>query len=459
MLLRMTSSLDLKVKYLQPNGKGYRYKRRIPKAIAQYFEGFTFFEKSIKAKTSVEAARIAQAINRDFENLLKSVEEQERLGIPSAELVQLLTAKWGAANDISYDDFGDPFHASELLIDELQDRDQREILSIMQSGKSQLEAERIVTTKQTALPHERAYLASLSPSTLTLTLSTGTNEFLKNHSKGNRASLVKDTRLAVKSFVELLGFDPKLEDIDRKMVQRWMQLRADQSVSASTIQRNLNQLNAVAAYLEREHGAVGLSAHFKRQQMPSNAIAPLDRLRPTINQVSQIVSALNAQPAIKLLVLLGLRVGELVGIERADVHLDEPIPFVKIQPKNGKTLKTETSKRDLPLVGGALAAMQQLLDSETDGLGLLPKFYEPKNGANNFSNFAKTHLQKVDHRFTAHCFRHGLKDLLREAEVDKELSEALLGHAPQNVGGRYGSGFSLNKKREALKRAYFLINQ
>jgi integrase len=53
---------------------------------------------------------------------------------------------------------------------------------------------------------------------------------------------------------------------------------------------------------------------------------------------------------------------------------------------------------------------------------------------------------------TTHSFRHALKDRLRNAGVSEELSKAILGHGTMSISDRYGSGFSLERKAEALDR-------
>jgi integrase len=53
----------------------------------------------------------------------------------------------------------------------------------------------------------------------------------------------------------------------------------------------------------------------------------------------------------------GLRPSEAVNLQARAIHLDAPIPFVEVLP-DGRVLKTEDSRREIPLVGSALAAMR-----------------------------------------------------------------------------------------------------
>ena len=51
---------------------------------------------------------------------------------------------------------------------------------------------------------------------------------------------------------------------------------------------------------------------------------------------------------------------------------------------------------------------------------------------------------------TIHSLRGNLKDLLRYADVSKELNDFITGHSSGDVAGKYGSGFSLQKRYEAI---------
>ena len=53
-------------------------------------------------------------------------------------------------------------------------------------------------------------------------------------------------------------------------------------------------------------------------------------------------------------------------------------------------------------------------------------------------------------RKVAHSLRGNFKDLIREADVSKEINDFITGHAQGDVGGKYGAGPSLSKRFEVL---------
>ena len=60
-----------------------------------------------------------------------------------------------------------------------------------------------------------------------------------------------------------------------------------------------------------------------------------------------------------------------------------------------------------------------------------------------------------DDRKVAHSLRGSFKDALRELEVSKELNDFITGHAQGDVGGRYGEGPSLKKRKEVIDRIQY----
>ena len=69
----------------------------------------------------------------------------------------------------------------------------------------------------------------------------------------------------------------------------------------------------------------------------------------------------------------GLRLSEALGLSCGDVCLDTPHPYVVIEPKSWRRLKTSDSERLVPLVGEALWAVQRAADA-SDTRHLFPSY-------------------------------------------------------------------------------------
>lgn len=110
-------------------------------------------------------------------------------------------------------------------------------------------------------------------------------------------------------------------------------------------------------------------------------------------------------------------------------------------------VKNNNSKRMIPLH----PFLNNLLGS---GSGRIFDYTIDANGkaTNSASKAFMKHLKAhtSDPKHVAHSYRHGLKDMLRDSDVSKELNDFITGHSSGDVAGDYGSGPSLEKRYEAL---------
>ncbi len=127
----------------------------------------------------------------------------------------------------------------------------------------------------------------------------------------------------------------------------------------------------------------------------------------------------------------GMRLAEAAGLLLEDIMEDEDgLAFVRVSPHPWRRLKTEGSKRDIPLVGSALWAAQRLRQNTDDCGFAFPRYN--KNGATN-ANSASAALNKwlktyVHEQGTMHSFRHSMRDRLRAVECPADIVDQVWGH-------------------------------
>ena len=151
----------------------------------------------------------------------------------------------------------------------------------------------------------------------------------------------------------------------------------------------------------------------------------------------------------------GCRLSEVLGLMEEDVVHTEDLVVINIRENDCRGLKTENSKRSLPVVSkSATEALQRLLEAKRDIPYLFPRYascgYLNNTGAS--ATLCK-YLKKSFDGKTTHCLRHSFRDRLREAEVPLEAIDQLGGWS--NVGGvgtNYGKGYSIPKLAKYLER-------
>ena len=79
--------------------------------------------------------------------------------------------------------------------------------------------------------------------------------------------------------------------------------------------------------------------------------------------------------------------------------------------------------------------------------GLFPNYAKPR-GNDSASAAVNKRLKTWD--ITSHCFRHAMKDRLRNADVPKDIRDEIQGHGSGDMDDHYGKGRALKRKQEDL---------
>jgi integrase len=142
----------------------------------------------------------------------------------------------------------------------------------------------------------------------------------------------------------------------------------------------------------------------------------------------------------------GLRPSEVVNLQENAIFLKSSIPYVSILP-DGRRLKTADSRREIPLVGAALAAMKKRPHG-------FPRY---RDKSSNLSATLNKYLSENDLRptkdHTVYSLRHSFKDRLVAIEAPDSLIDCLMGH--KTYKPKYGKGPSLELKLKYLQQIAF----
>jgi len=159
-----------------------------------------------------------------------------------------------------------------------------------------------------------------------------------------------------------------------------------------------------------------------------------------------------------LALLTGARLSELAQLRACDVQSDAGgVAFLDISTSGGRSVKTKSSIRKLPLHPellrlGFLAFVDRLRSSSTAEARLWPTVKLNGDGrAAAFSKWFNNYLRRApiqitDKRKVVHCFRHLFKDMCRNAGIPEDVHDALTGHAAgTSVGRSYGAGHAVER--------------
>lgn len=146
--------------------------------------------------------------------------------------------------------------------------------------------------------------------------------------------------------------------------------------------------------------------------------------------------------AMQILYHCGLRVSELTQLTKADYVEIEGIKCISINNSEGKSIKNESSIRNIPLSEGLLA------------LGIWEKKPVMKYGDNRTMNAVTQAFKRIGLKRSTHCFRHSLSNRLRDTNADDSTRCFILGHAQANITDRvYIQRLPLLRMKAALDAA------
>ncbi len=154
----------------------------------------------------------------------------------------------------------------------------------------------------------------------------------------------------------------------------------------------------------------------------------------------------------------GCRGAEVVGLRVEDVFLGHPYPHIWVRWHEGRSVKTKSSIRAVPLVGDALVAIREALEMPREGSHMVFPKYAYEAGPDAVSQALMKHVRAVtkNPRHVVYSLRHNMKDRLVAAGVDQRDENRILGHTMDGVGdANYGGGEArLKAAYEAMQKAF-----
>lgn len=478
MKIQLASGVTIHMGKPYLNGSFYWIKRRVPQDLIEILGGRKHLQYSLQTKDPSEAFVRYAVERRRLDEIFKDARNAQKRSLPIASTISFLEAKYGTFDEhLEIYDSDELVHGSDLLVEELTDRAKTLALKHASEGVRGVNGQRLsveqtyesIQPEVVATASELAYLRSIYSSgggeygrrEVNQTLNDARELYLSLHPKGTLRSVLSQTNYAIDSFIDFLGTNAPLSKLSRPQIRGWIDQQLRSGLAPATVARRLNQFKAVMRVAASELGESQLETLVSKLGLPV-AVRPVSpRYVPSIENYKSLLSLFKDDSLVLFTIFFGGRIGEVAGLKISDFKFDTPVPFVEIRANEVRGLKTETSERDFPLVGLALSAALELVTiaksrSSKQDAPLLAG-YDRDRGGDALSATLNKRLKKSGLPVTTHCFRHGLKDLLRRANVAEHLMDSIQGHGKSTVSRSYGLGYSLEQKAAALGAAYALI--
>lgn len=265
-------------------------------------------------------------------------------------------------------------------------------------------------------------------------------------------------RFAADKFIEVVG-DIIFLETTREQATRyhefWMERvlgrNGHKKVSGNTANRAFGNIRKMFRdYANYIHADVknpfdGLTFPDRRRQKREVPPFPI----PFIQEKLLAVGAhdgLNAEALAIFLVLIetGARPSEICNLIPEHIHLRANVPYLSVDFQEERVIKTESSVRDIPLMGVALAVMRNFPNG-------FPRYRDKEDtlSATLMKHLrAKGLLPTSAHR--VYSTRHSFEKRMLEAGLDFEFRKSMLGHSVDRE--KYGDGGGMAWRLEQLRK-------
>jgi integrase len=289
-------------------------------------------------------------------------------------------------------------------------------------------------------------------------LSDALKAYFAGHEKASDLQFKARVERDWKTLTESTG-DILVRQLARKHANAWRDNELARGLKTDSVKRNSNSIRAVISAAIRELELDGFTNPFDDLRIAGAGKDASTRKTPSALELKGIADKFSQDDSLPALIICmqlgtGTRIAEISGLAHEDVLLDAETPHIRIQPRSWRTLKTEASQRDVPLVGAALEAAKRAVALAKGKDALFP-IYAHERGADTASATVNKRLKNWG--ITSHGFRHGMKDLLREVDCPEPLQREIQGHSLNDPADGYGKGPSLTKKAEWLSKALALV--
>lgn len=455
--------LIVMAKFLHQQGGLWYYRRRIPEDIRKHVAPLSASGKPqefrmVSLKTKVREEAIPSALKLASEDdkawaAIRGAPEgttPQPVDIAARKKLKALELKPGAlvAEFMSTKDI--PYGVMEVLEDHFVQVHGPEWLDARDSGHPE-DLEPFIST----VDKRMLELLREDPNAPKDRLSDALENYLKEHEKGTEKSFLAETKRAIQAVYDAVGDFPlpKYTRAHANIVRD----RLLEGRKTETAKRRINTIKAVFTSGIRE---LEIDAKNPFQSLKIKNLGDDTTHRDTFTELELVEIAEGCRSKgddIRCLIAIqldtGTRIGEVVGLRVEDVRLDG-VPRIAIREEKslGRTLKTDASTREVPLVGEALWGVQRAMKLLPKGSEwLFPRY--ARDGEIDATGASATVNKWLEGRGiakTSHSFRHTMRDRLRAVGATEDICDAIGGWAKKGEGRKYGKGYTQEHLRSWL---------
>jgi hypothetical protein len=359
MKLSLGSIFKVSIRYVYQRGDTYYYQRKIPLDLIERYGGTQLIKVNLKTSDLRQVAKQVSALNKQYESMWVSLRSNHTLKPRSVnEAAIKLLAK--------YELQPRPTNNEELNIDLFIDslEGKREAYA---QGDEHLYRNVDLDEYLDPVEVEAVRLLKESPK---FRLSDALEVYLSGHKKKNDKKFRVYVGRVWDKLIAVLG-NKEFEQVTRVDGNHFVSNGIAEGSKTTTVDRQVSAVRAVfnVVIIEKEIAKVNPFLSLRIASLGEDS-----KVRGTFdsNQLANLMRECKHKDddvrwLLALQIDLGCRLAETTGLALSDLHLDVSVPYVSFRHHPWRSLKTSSSKRDIPLVGISLWAAQRVVQSAKKG--------------------------------------------------------------------------------------------
>lgn len=232
----------------------------------------------------------------------------------------------------------------------------------------------------------------------------------------------------------------------------WANRVTDEGIDVGTANKGIHHVHRMMSAIDRKH-RLNVSNVFADLRLEGDIEKQRSAFTPEFVQTRFLAPGVfdnlneEARRVVFVIVETGLRLSEAANLTENTIKLDAPVPHILVRPE-GRKLKTDTSWREIPLVGVALMALM----AQPHGF---PRYRDKAASLSQLVNgYLGVRKLRPTQKHSLYSLRHTFEDRLTAVDAPDKMIAVLMGH--KHARPKYGSGPTLEHKREWLERIAFI---
>ncbi|AUQ57115.1 phage integrase-like protein [Phaeobacter inhibens] len=291
-----------------------------------------------------------------------------------------------------------------------------------------------------------------------LTLSEGVLTYVRLKGHGRPKTFERAAHRSCGYVIDVCG-DKPLSDYTKADANAFRDALVKRGLTGSSVTRIFGTVRAVFNFAAAEQG-LDITSPFSNVYYDRNA-GVSERLSIPVEDIRRVQGKCRElDDEMRWLVALiadtGMRIGEAAGLLREDIQKSENGNWsVQVAAHPWRSLKTDGSKRVVPLVGSAKWAAERIHAQQGNSRFAFPRYnVSDKTNANSASAGLNKWLKTLAPKgATMHGFRHAVRDRLRAVECPADIADQIGGWQTEGVGQGYGNGYPVEVLRNWMRKA------